>query len=637
MTLPSMKNIAICLGCDQYTSLTELNGAAADSKRVYDILLSSGLYDASASKLLLSPTLQEVRSCLNEIAAYRDLGVLTIYFAGHGGLKAGTFYVCFSDADLDKLSTTALPILDLFTVVGEMAPRQANFILDACQAAGAMFDLNTLMKPEVIGRAGSSSIAFLAASGSDQYAGETDGGGIATTATMKYLTGEKQIQHARPFLDLVEVGLAVSRDVPRGSPDQSPVAWGLNLYGDGLFAANPHFAGNSSSPAFSIEGIAPASQAGHVIRNHSELLWEEYRAIASDHNPRRLRDTILILRAELGDDFAAFMNGYGPALATRAVGSDDLFAASDAIAVCIISMLPDMENTRTAAVSTALLKARVHLDHRAISHLRTTLEADRFALLSRGHALADLHYLPMRVSRLLAHLCLSRWADGVLGIQDTNADANSDAVMELLFQHYENTLVCVSEEQAAWTLIFAALAEKLGWQDRLRVVADRLFASEISVAGRVVRPNVSGQTTFNYSLARAGVAAPIGLGNLANPTELLSVLFLLGHRLGASEQWDKALVAFDGLTANAYVPDTYLQFGEPFVMGGNNFTARIGHGIWTLNEYIAFYERTAQPAIDAAAQMLPPTAALVCGLAAHIFPDRVPYLLWRGSNPRNRS
>jgi hypothetical protein len=132
------------------------------------------------------------------------------------------------------------------------------------------------------------------------------------------------------------------------------------------------------------------------------------------------------------------------------------------------------------------------------------------------------------------------------------------------------------------------------------------------------------------------VTAPIGLGNLANPTELLSVLFLLGHRLGASERWDKTLVAFDGLTANAYVPDTYLQFGEAFVMGGNNFTARIGHGVWTLDEYISFYERTVQPAIDAGSQMLTPTAALMCGLAAHIFPDRVPYLLWGASKRPNR-
>jgi len=77
-----MKNIAVCLGCDEYSKLSKLTGAAADCKRVYDILISSGLYDAHASRLLLSPTLQDARSCLNDVAGCRDLGVLTIYFAG---------------------------------------------------------------------------------------------------------------------------------------------------------------------------------------------------------------------------------------------------------------------------------------------------------------------------------------------------------------------------------------------------------------------------------------------------------------------------------------------------------------------------------------------------------------------------
>lgn len=146
------------------------------------------------------------------------------------------------------------------------------------------------------------------------------------------------------------------------------------------------------------------------------------------------------------------------------------------------------------------------------------------------------------------------------------------------------------------------------------------------MVGRVLRPGVSGKTAFNYSLARAGTASPIGYEDLANPTELLSVLFLLGHRLGVSENWDKSLVEFDGLTVNAYVPDSYLQFGEPFVTGGNNFTSRLGHGVWTVGEYVVFYEKTVVPAIQAASRDLTPEASLVCALAAYMFPDRVPYL-----------
>jgi hypothetical protein len=291
-------------------------------------------------------------------------------------------------------------------------------------------------------------------------------------------------------------------------------------------------------------------------------------------------------------------------------------------------MLPQMGTANTAETCRELLKARAELDHQTIAHLKTALEADRFGLLSRGHALADLHYLPMRVSKLLAWLCLSRQADAVLGVTDASADVNSDAVMGLVFQYYEDCFVSVSDEQASWTLIFGALAEKFGWRERLLILAEKLLMSGLSVAGRVLRPDVSGKTAFNYTLARAGTGSPIGFDDLANPTELLSVLFLLGHLLGLSEQWDKSLVAFDGLTVNAYVPDSYLHFGEPFVTGGNNFTSRLGHGVWTVSEYVAFYEKTVVPAIQTAARGLTPEVSLVCGVAAYIFPDRVPYFMF---------
>src|SRR5207244_1698123 len=145
----------------------------------------------------------------------------------------------------------------------------------------------------------------------------------------KYLTGERKIQHTRPNLDLIEVGLAVSRDVQKETPEQSPVAWGLNLYGDGVFATNPHYSGTDSSPDFAIEGIAPSSAAGAIVRQHTEPLWDEYRSIAQDPDPKRLRVSMLTMRNDLRQDFASFIRGYAPALASRAGLSEDLLAGSD--------------------------------------------------------------------------------------------------------------------------------------------------------------------------------------------------------------------------------------------------------------------------------------------------------------------
>jgi hypothetical protein len=56
-----------------------------------------------------------------------------------------------------------------------------------------------------------------------------------------------------------------------------------------------------------------------------------------------------------------------------------------------------------------------------------------------------------------------------------------------------------------------------------------------------------------------------------------------------------------------------------------------------VSEYVAFYDKNVVPAIQAAAHDLTPEASLMCGLAAYVFPDRVPYLLYRPAPSRETS
>jgi hypothetical protein len=373
-----------------------------------------------------------------------------------------------------------------------------------------------------------------------------------------------------------------------------------------------------------VEGIAPASGAGQLVRQYAEPLWEEYRAIVKDHDPRRLQRMVLRMRAELGTDFASFIRGYAPALASRASTSEDLLAASDALGVCAIALLPEIDKPMALQTCRELLKTRRDVDHRVVTDLITALESDNHGLLASGYALPDLHYLPMRVSQLLSWISLARLSDTVLGIDDPIAIANSNALVEMIFQHYHGSFVAVSDEQASWTMLFGALAERFGWSEQSKFLVERLFATNVAVAGRVLRPWASGKDAFHYTLDRGGVKSLIGYEELAKPTELLSVLFLLGHHLDLSDHWDRALVAFDGITLNAYVPDNYSQFGEPIIVGGNNFTYRLGHDVWTVREYMAALNDNARARIQTAANGLTPDSGLLCALAGHIFPDRVP-------------
>ena len=150
---PVSMNVLISIGCNSHTHLKALRGAEKDAKDVYSALVGQNPhYVAETSQLLLSPTETDIISALDKAFPQgEEVGVLTVFFSGHGGVKAGSFFLCTRNSDPDRLSTTAFPITSLFTLINEFHPNQVNIIVDACQAGGSSFDLNQLLKPEVIG------------------------------------------------------------------------------------------------------------------------------------------------------------------------------------------------------------------------------------------------------------------------------------------------------------------------------------------------------------------------------------------------------------------------------------------------------------------------------------------------------
>jgi hypothetical protein len=619
-------NLTICIGCDEYEHLDSLHGAVSDSKRVFEALTGSKLYDESNSSLLLSPTLDQVRGCLREVTASGAPETITIYFAGHAGMKAGTFYLCLRDSDLKMLSTTAFAIAELFAVIGEMQPRQVNFVLDACESAGAMFDLHALLKPEIIGQSGSSSVAFLAACASDQYAQELESGGIATTALIAYLSGERRIQENRAYLDLIEVGMAVSRDVRAASSSQHPVAWGVNLYGDGVFAANPHFSGSDSSESFRIGGIAENSSIGLLIKSHTERLWDEYRMIVLDHDPIRLGTALRQVQSDLKESYPRFLRGFARALAPRAAASNDTLARSDVLAVSAIGLLSCWDSPEVTGFCQELLVNRLAADQEILTDLRDRLVSDPYALLAPTSALADLHFLPLRVTALLGWMTIHRFASIELGVCADEVAKVSNDVLRLLFRHYSSSLIAVSDEQAASVYMFARLGQRFGWESEICDLLDRLFDSALRVGGRVLRINASGKDAADYTLARAG-RMKVTHEQVCNPSELLSVLLLMGHRYQRASRWDYELEAFDGISLSSFVPDDWKAFGESIMADGRNYVQRLGHDVWSLEEYSSAFERNVIPHVESSARNMTSRSQLVCAIAAHIFQDRVPYLM----------
>jgi len=163
-------NILLCIGCDDYLKLSRLQGAEKDARNVFQLLNKQGSqYPSELSQLLLSPKVTDIREALNQlISGVEEIDVFTFFFAGHGAAKAGSFYLCTKEAEVDRLSTTAYSISSLFQTVNELQPKQANIIIDACQAGSSAFDLSDLVKCDNIGTSTSSSIAFFGACAADR-------------------------------------------------------------------------------------------------------------------------------------------------------------------------------------------------------------------------------------------------------------------------------------------------------------------------------------------------------------------------------------------------------------------------------------------------------------------------------------
>ena len=157
--------VLLAIGCNEYENATTLDGAEADAKRMFQALAKSedGWYDSARSRLLLSPTLDQVRLALREMLfSGAALDTFTFFFAGHGAVHKGSFYLWVRDTNATGQSASALALGDLFRHINEAAPRQTNIIIDACEAGGLIEDLGVLLKPELLGDVDTPALTLLA-------------------------------------------------------------------------------------------------------------------------------------------------------------------------------------------------------------------------------------------------------------------------------------------------------------------------------------------------------------------------------------------------------------------------------------------------------------------------------------------
>ncbi len=195
----------LAVGINQYKNQDlNLNYAKPDASSFADQMKRQGeaifgsvlihpLYDQAATK---DKILQKIKELQAEVSIN---DVFIFYFAGHGSMVDGDFYLVSSEAsrlyDNAKINEYGIQSGELQDAMKDIKALKQLIIMDACQSGGSVEVLAKRGAPEekaIAQLSRSSGIHVMAAAGSDQYATEFEslGHGLFTYALLKGLSGD---------------------------------------------------------------------------------------------------------------------------------------------------------------------------------------------------------------------------------------------------------------------------------------------------------------------------------------------------------------------------------------------------------------------------------------------------------------
>lgn len=632
--------VLIAIGCDAYDNppLQPLAGAENDAATIFDYLVENnwGEYDQAQSKLLLSPTITALRSTI-ETALFcgPPIEELTFFFAGHGGVKDNSYFLCLKDTDVSRMSLNALSMTQLFSWITEAKIRHTNLIVDACHAGGVVHDIGVLLNPNVIGKAGSLAISILAAASSDEYAGESDGTGHCTRALMSCLKGEIPVQTTRPSLDLVEVGQVVSRTMQ--GTGQSPVCWGINLFGISQLAKNPRFSGGSAHISETFPALASDGAGNEHIRAASDAIWEQYLSLTREFDAEQFLDVLQPVCANLEEKpevAAAFILGLAATFGARIAATGDHFDVARLQSACAVALLPmATSSTHCADAIMQLSEGVVASIGEATDQLLAQITDNTYALLSNDGGIAEYYFLPLRLMSLLG------WLGAAIHIQATSGESTAviapkaTDLVRLIIAHYSNSIVPVSDEMAPFYVSFAATADVLGCEEELEAISGLLLRTLHQRRGCIADPGLSGEDALRFLTAVTEGRCDDFRNILANPTSLLPAVLLAMDRSGLADIADGAMKGFDHININIFVPNDFGKFGAGLIEDGTNFSLNIGHTVFSVGDLVAEWLKI-EAHLNADAILASPAVRISSVLASLLRPDRVAWFLLAGQAVR---
>lgn len=151
-----MNKYAVLIGINEYhESLGKLKYSVNDCQRLSDVLTTGTDAFSKDNVLVLSdnespdhkPTYANIHSWLSSwLAQPKEEDTVLVFFAGHGREMNGKCYLVPTDATLQTLHVTGIPVPYIQELLNRCKARQKVLILDACHS-GAGRDVSTMADP----------------------------------------------------------------------------------------------------------------------------------------------------------------------------------------------------------------------------------------------------------------------------------------------------------------------------------------------------------------------------------------------------------------------------------------------------------------------------------------------------------
>ncbi len=627
------QRVLLSIGCNEYQTLSKLPGAEVDAIKIHSELTTGQLscIKAENSFLILSPSLMEIRSTLEELQnRFEEIESLTIFFAGHGGIVNGTYYLCLCDTRNDRMSTTGFALSHIFEFINEIKAAHCNLIIDACEAGGMVSDIGTLLKPEIIGKAKSCGVSIFVSSASDQMASEDNAGGWGTTAILRVLRGEIDTGSRTPFLDLLDIGRAAAQYVGVTSGgEQLPSVWGMNLYGPMPIFGNPYAADITSNSLLQITGISPTSAAGIIIGNRSSELLGLMFAPPSELTPKKLYDKIfqsIELLEEMPGAAATFVESLWRSLGESSKKNQNTFGHIELTATCISLLLSSAKYDAASANCIRVLAEDIFIEvHTALSRIVESLKSNPKSLCR--HGIPDLFYLPQRVSRILGWIGVALYIAKEYGLDVSGIMSFEVEISHCIAEHYAASSVGMSESEIPFLAAYMLTAVERGNTEICEQLISALYNALLENGGALARPDLPASSVLGYLRARANIDLKALRDFSSHPSESLAFVLLMGEVFSLQDVIDFDLELLDHSHLNIFIPNNHSQFALPCIENGLNHVFQVGHGIWEVKDLLARWHVSCAPQLSMDVSLKISEVKLGALCSALIFPNRTPWFL----------